>query len=364
LNILITPLDWGLGHATRSIPVIRACVEAGHRVILASSGRSLSLLKQEFPELTALEMPGYDIQYQAKGSFIFKIIAQLGKIFRGIRNEKKQTDTIVRTHGIDLIISDNRYGCKSRSAYSVIITHQMMVKVSWFKIAEPFIYLWLQWQHRGFNEIWIPDVKGNPNISGDLSHAYPVLRKTRYIGILTRFIRPAAKQSITGDVLAIISGPEPQRTYFEELLIAQARHIDRNFLLVRGLAGQDTESNPAKNIRCVAHLSGDRLFQEIVNSKIIISRGGYSTLMDLAQLEKKCIFIPTPGQTEQEYLVRALGKKQLAVAAVQRDLHLETAIQQTEHIRPFHIDCAPDQFMTYLEATLKKAEKKSQRQKL
>ena len=122
---------------------------------MASSGRSLQLLKKEFPELTAIEIPSYDIYYQKKGSFIIKMIAQLGKVFRGIKREHLLTAEIVKQYGVNLIIADNRYGIYHKDVFSVIITHQMMVKVPSFKIAEPFVYLWLQWQHKKFDTVWI-----------------------------------------------------------------------------------------------------------------------------------------------------------------------------------------------------------------
>ena len=127
----------------------------------------LSDLKKEFPQLTAIDVPAYDIQYQKKGSFIIKIISQLGKVFRGIKREHTITQQLIKEHNIDLIISDNRYGIYSKNIFSVIISHQMMVKIPKFKIAEPFVYLWLQYQHRKFDAIWIPDVKNESNISGD-----------------------------------------------------------------------------------------------------------------------------------------------------------------------------------------------------
>lgn len=352
LNILIAPLDWGLGHATRSIPIIRACVERGHRVVIASSGRSLALLRQEFPELTCVDVPAYDIQYQAKGSFLIKIIVQLGKIFSGIRREHRQLAELVKKYAIDLIISDNRYGFYHKDIPCVIITHQMMVKIPQFKLAEPFVYLWLQLQHRRFSNIWIPDVAGPVNISGDLAHAYPVPRHARFIGILTRFRRPEAMPPAKQQVLAIISGPEPQRTLFENILLEQARLSQKPFIIVRGLSEQHTDEQVAPNIRMISHLPADALYQLILESDIIISRGGYSTLMDLALLNKHCIFVPTPGQTEQEYLVKELGKKKLVVACAQETFILEDALQQVKATSGFYIESDERAFLAPLDAML------------
>lgn len=349
LHILVAPLDWGLGHATRSIPVIRACLERGHTVVIASTGRSLALLRREFPELTCLDVPAYDISYQEKGSFILKILGQLGKIFSGIRREHRAVNEIVRLHGIDLVISDNRYGFYHKKVHCVIITHQMMVKIPVFRIAEPFVYGWLQLQHRRFQKIWIPDVAGSTNISGDLSHKYPVLKRTQYIGILTRFSRPQFVPAADKTILAIISGPEPQRTLFERLIVTQARLLPYQFIVIQGISDEHRDEQLTDNIRIISHLPGQELYDLILRSDVIISRGGYSTLMDLALLHKKCIFVPTPGQTEQEYLVKELGSKGAVVAGEQSTFRLEEALEQVNQTTGFFVPSDEAAFIPFLE---------------
>ncbi len=351
-TILIAPLDWGLGHATRCIPIIRACVADGHRVILASSGRSLQLLVKEFPTLTAIEIPSYNIYYQKKGSFILKMLAQLGKVFSGIRTEHGLTKAIVKEHGVDLIIADNRYGIWHEGVYSVIITHQMMVKVPSFRIAEPFVYAWLQWQHRKFDAVWIPDTKDHNNISGDLSHKYRLPRNANFVGILTRFRKPETEITPTNDVLAIVSGPEPQRSIFESLIIEQAKKLPLQFIIVQGISETNTDEKIADNIRLISHLPGEALFQLTLESSVIISRGGYSTLMDLALLNKHCIFVPTPGQTEQEYLVEALHKNKMVYGTTQDKFNLATALEAVKATNGFLIQSDAEAFKTTLNATI------------
>ena len=337
-RILIAPLDWGLGHATRSIPIIRACIEGGHDVWIASSGRSLELLRKEFPGEKFIDLPSYNIYYQKKGSFIIKIMAQLGKVFRGIRREHAFTRQLMRQHQFDLIISDNRYGVHHRNCTSIIITHQMMIKMPGLRFAEPFVYMWLQWQHRRFDRIWIPDVAGSPNISGDLSHKYRVPGHARFVGLLTRFQKPAEIPQKEYDLLAIISGPEPQRTIFEDMIIAQAKSLPVKMLIVSGISEHNTDEMITDNIRRIAHCNATELFRHILVSDIIISRGGYSTLMDIAALNKKCIFVPTPGQTEQEYLVNMLQEKGMIYGCGQSSLNLATAIEKAKSASGFYID--------------------------
>jgi uncharacterized protein (TIGR00661 family) len=351
-KILIAPLDWGLGHATRCIPVVRACLGMGHDVIIASTGRSLQLLKKEFPQLTAIDVPAYDIQYQKKGSFIIKIISQLGKVFRGIKREHTITQQLIKEHNIDLIISDNRYGIYSKNIFSVIISHQMMVKIPKFKIAEPFVYLWLQYQHRKFDAIWIPDVKNEPNISGDLSHKYKLPKHAQFVGVLTRFRNPEIQPAIKYDVLAIISGPEPQRTIFEDLIIDQAKNTNKKYVIVSGISEKNTDIQFNDNIRMISHIPGEELFQLILCSEIIISRGGYSTLMDLAVLNKKCIFVPTPGQTEQEYLVEELHNKKMIYGVDQGQFKLQTALDEVEKTKGFYVGVDVKEFEGVLRDTI------------
>ncbi|MFI5173087.1 MAG: glycosyltransferase [Chitinophagales bacterium] len=349
---MIAPLDWGLGHATRCIPIIRSCLALGHDVIIVSTGRSLQLLKKEFPQLIAIDVPAYDIYYQEKGSFIFKIISQLGKVFKGIKRENRATRQILKTHQVDLIISDNRYGIHSRKIYSIIISHQMMVKMPQFRMAEPFVYLWLQWQHKNFDAIWIPDIKQEPNISGDLSHKYPVPKKATFIGILTRFRKPDIIPPKKIDVLVIISGPEPQRTIFENIIVTQAENSTKQFVIVSGLAEKNTDEMVGNNIRMISHMPGEELFSLILSSEIIISRGGYSTLMDLAMLNKKCIFVPTPGQTEQEYLVEELHKKKMVYSIHQNKFDLHVALEAVKNYPGLIIPADENEFVRTLEKTI------------
>lgn len=353
-NILIAPLDWGLGHATRSIPIIRACIDMGHHVVIASSGRSLGLLKKEFPNQICIDLPSYNIYYQKKGSFIFNIIKQLGKVFAGIRRERRMVNQVINDYHIDLIISDNRYGVYHNNIRSIIISHQMMVKLPQARSLEPFVHRWLQWQHKKFDEVWIPDVASDPNIAGDLAHQYKIPKNTKFIGILTRFYKPATTVAVKYDVLAILSGPEPQRTIFEELILEQAKQINLNFVIVKGVSETEIDEMITPHIRLISHLTAQDLFQLVLESDIILSRGGYSTLMDMALLSKKCVFVPTPGQTEQEYLVEELAKKKLVYAAGQDHFDLAGSLEAVKNYPGLMIEADPNEFSTHLVEAISK----------
>src|SRR5690242_17960774 len=117
-RVLVTVLDWGLGHATRVVPIVRALMERGHKVFLGGSGSSLALLREEFPTLKFIDLPAYDPQYSNGRSMVWKMCLQLPKFIRVIRAEHKVTEAFINENRIHLIISDNRYGCWSSTVES------------------------------------------------------------------------------------------------------------------------------------------------------------------------------------------------------------------------------------------------------
>lgn len=342
-----------MGHATRCIPIIRHLLDKGCEVVLISSGRSLLLLQAEFPNLKTYNVPAYNIEYQRKGNFLIKIVLQLQKVFRGIGNEQKETTKIAEIEKPDLIISDNRYGVYSHNVKSVIISHQMQVKIPSTRILEPVVQQWLYNRHKKFDSVWIPDVKDEPNISGDLGHTGKLHPDTKYLGVLTRFENN--KEIITNNklVLVILSGPEPQRSILEEIILQQAAELPFQFIVVQGKSEKKETKHIQDNIQLITYCTTDELNHLILQSEIIISRGGYSTLMDLALFGKKCIFIPTPGQTEQEYLVQTLAEKKLVVKADQQSMRLKTIIEfiNLNNIR-FYIPASKDLYQKIVDAEI------------
>lgn len=356
-KIAVAPLDWGLGHATRCIPIIKYLLEKKIEVIIICTGRSLLLLKKEFPELVFIDLPAYNISYQKKGSFIFKITKQLNKVFSGIKKEHNELKKIIAAQHIDLIISDNRYGLYNKKVKSILISHQMMVKMPASSLVEYFIHAWLMRQHNHFDEVWIPDVAGKPNVAIDLSHRYKLKTNTKFIGVLTRFEKPLTVSQIRNDVLIILSGPEPQRSIFEELLLTQIKKMHAEgeklkFVLVRGTSEINSDEKYSDKLRVISHLPANALYSIILQSEIILSRGGYSTLMDICCLNKKCILVPTPGQTEQEYLVEQLHHQNLVYASPQKNFNLKVALTEVNKTNGFFIDVDTNAFKLCIDATL------------
>lgn len=317
-NILVAPLNWGLGHATRCIVVINELLRCGFNVIIASDGVALDLLKKEFPDFTFLELPSYKIEYTKKSkNFKWKIIKNSPKILKAIAKEKQLVKKWVVQYELCGIISDNRLGVRSKKIPSVIITHQLTVfsgKTTFFstKIHQHYI--------KKFNECWVPDVEGFPNLSGKLGHSNNKNINTKYIGALSRFTKEVLP--IKYQLLVLLSGPEPQRTLLEELLIKELENYNSSILFVKGKVEQEQHIAQKGNITFYNFMNAKELQKAINESEIVISRSGYTTILDLAMLEKKAFFIPTPGQTEQEYLAKYFEKLQIAPSARQANFSL------------------------------------------
>jgi uncharacterized protein (TIGR00661 family) len=299
-RVLVMPMDWGLGHATRCIPVIRVLLEFECEVFLAGSGDGLALLKREFPTLPSFTLTGYAPSYD--GHMITGMLQQLPQFLRTIRDEHDQVEELVRKHQIDFVISDNRYGAWASTVPSVFITHQLTIDMpSGFSWLGPMVNYLNHRFIRRFTQCWVPDEPDVP-LAGKLARA-DSLQQVRYIGALSRFEKqPDAEKKY--DLLLLLSGPEPARTQLETILRAQLPLLSLRYLLVRGKV-EDLQQEP--NI--VNFLSAQELNEVMEQSELVISRSGYSTIMDLSRLGKKAVLIPTPGQTEQEYLARFHGAR-------------------------------------------------------
>ncbi len=327
-TILIAPLNWGLGHASRCMPIINALLKNGHHVILASDGVALELLKQEFPDLIIEELPSYGVTYPENGNFIWHVAKLIPSILTAIKAENKKLTELVKTYGIDVVISDNRYGMYNANVKSIFMTHQI-------KVASPMgegVLATIQkkyWQN--FDDLWIPDFAGEPNVSGKLSHNEIVPETAKYLGSLSRFttelisIKPESLTLDSGFVLAVISGPEPQRTVFEKILFKQLSSIQKPVIIVGGNPNS-AEIKTSKNITHYSFLKAAQLKWLYQNADAIISRSGYSTIMDLIALKKKAVLVPTPGQTEQEYLVDHLKSTGLFYAVSQHNFQINKAL--------------------------------------
>jgi len=328
-RILLAPLDWGLGHATRCLVIIRALQKFNCDITVAASGKIKSLIQNEFPNLYFLDLQGYNISYsKSKRTLPFKILLQIPKILKNVRFENKWLNQIIETKKFDAVISDSRFGFYTKQVASVFITHQLQIKTNFWGTSTLLRHLNYQYINC-FSECWVPDFADHLNISGKLSH--PEILPTipvKYLGPLSRFKKGNRNNLIKFKYMAIISGPEPQRSVFEKKIVEVASKINDVFLLVRGLPGEKENTFQAPNCRVFNHLNTNEMEEAIGYSEFIISRCGYTTVMEILSLQKKSILIPTPGQTEQEYLAEHLLKQNWCYTFDQEDdfeFHLQKA---------------------------------------
>jgi len=329
-KLLVAPLDWGLGHATRCVPVIRDLLNNNCEVWLAGEGKQEKLLREEFPLLVFLPLKGYRIKY-AKNGLTGKILLQIPSLLRSIREENKWLKEQVNKFGFEAVISDNRYGLHHEKIFSVFITHQLFIKSSLGKWSEKILQKWNYKFINRFHECWVPDEEGENNLSGELSHPVKMpLIPTKYIGLLSRFERKNI-DAIKNHLLIILSGPEPQRTILENKVIDQIVNYPATATIIRGLPGERNIIPSTNTIHFYNHLSSEELNREAMKAEFFISRSGYSTIMDIAALQKKSILIPTPGQTEQEYLADRLMKKQFAYCVYQNNFSLLKNVEEARN---------------------------------
>lgn len=327
-DVLVAPLNWGLGHAARCIPIIRALTADNRRVVIAAEGASLSMLQAEFPECEHILFKGIDARYSKGISQVRAMARQLPSFVKAILKEHKDIKKIVRNRNIAVVISDNRFGLFGSSAYSVYITHQLMIKMpEKLKFAEKAVWRIHRMIIGRYDRCWIPDTQEG-GLSGDLSHKYPLPENGEFIGLLSRFplnddearIRATRARienefaflPLKTDCMVLISGPEPHRSIMEEEMTLKLMTEGATSIILEGKPREDGEITHLHkgNLIIVNHLPSDILehYLRTGNSDRIICRSGYSTLMDLAAMGRKADqLIPTPGQTEQEYLATLHG---------------------------------------------------------
>ena len=336
-RILVAPLDWGLGHATRCIPIIHELIRQDRQVWLAGDGAIEKILRGEFPQLPFLELPGYHIRYSRSGKgLIGAMIRQFPRIISAIRFEHKWLKNQLARYQFDAVISDNRFGLNSIAVPCVFITHQLAIKSPMGKWSEKWLrrlnYLYIN----RFSECWIPDLVGERSLAGDLSHPevlpdIPIF----YIDLVSRFSKIDVEEK-KRRLVVIMSGPEPQRSIFENLLIDQLVLYNGTVDFIRGTPVAETILPSTNQLNFYNHLPSPELNKKIAEAEFVISRAGYSTVMDLVQVQKKSILIPTPGQTEQEYLADHLTRNHIAFCIRQENFVLKRELDAAKSF-PFDI---------------------------
>ncbi len=329
-KVIVAPLDWGLGHATRCIPIIRQLLKDDYEVIIAAEKAQLQLLALEFPSLRFISLRGYRLNYGGKSVITtLKIILQIPKILIQINRENRWLNIFLKKEHIDAIISDNRYGLYSKKIISVFITHQLCIKTPFGKMVEKKLQQLNYRYINNFNSCWVPDFEGTGGLAGELSHPkiFPATGIS-YLGLLSRFEKRS--RVAIYKLLMLLSGPEPQRTVLENIFLRELKSFTGKAILVRGLPEEKKSIIISPDTDVYNHLSASELNNKMCESDMVICRSGYSTVMDLARTGNKTVMIPTPGQTEQEYLASYLVEKKWALKIDQKDFSLPEAIRAAE----------------------------------
>lgn len=324
-RVLICPLNWGLGHATRCIPVAHEFQRQGYTVDFASDGGPLELLRLEFPEARLHKLPGYGITYPTN-NILINVGRKMMSFFGAIREEHKTINEIVKSGSYDIVVSDNRFGCYTEKTFNIFMTHQVNILTP-LGVLDPAVNAFNHHYIRKYDTCWIPDFAAPPGLSGKLGHSH-TLPHCRYIGPVSRFQRE--NRPVKYHLTAVLSGPEPQRSLLERKLREQLPRFSFPTALVSGIVSGDQSFTNDRFMDHYSYMTSKELNNLLLESRIIICRGGYTTVMDLVALGKKAICVPTPGQSEQEYLTQMYEESGYFLRQEQDDLDLVKAMDRIQ----------------------------------
>jgi len=330
--ILIAPLDWGLGHTTRCIPLIAHLRSKQRPVLFAGNSWQRAYISKTFAGIETIHLEGYNIRY-SRSLLMLSLIGQIPQVLTAIRNEQEWIGELCAARAIGGIISDNRYGLYHREVPSVIMSHQLRIRTGLGYLGDellrPLHYRFLN----RFDECWIPDLEDPPGLGGKLSHPHRLPAHSHYLGLLSQLGARGRRPDDEGPLLVLLSGPEPQRTMLSDLLWDQLQHYRHPTIFVEGSAAAQSRQPVPAHVQHFLQLSRSELSPLLRQASLVICRSGYSTLMDLVALNKKAILIPTPGQTEQEYLARHLHRAGVFYAVRQKDLDLAGTLKAAADFR-------------------------------
>lgn len=322
MKILVAPLNWGLGHASRCVPLIHRLLDEGHEVVIGGDGMSFTLLRKHFPKLRYVYLAPLDLHYSRSGNQTWAMLKAIPQLLLWRNKDRLMLKAILQEEHFDQVISDNRPGLYNKQVECIYITHQLQVKLTktwrWAEAMASRIHARM---YTRFNKVWVPDYEDiNHSLAGELSHPSNLRlsrKKTefQYIGPLSRFHSPITHKPspINYEVVAVLSGLEPQRTLLEQELIERYSGKEERVLIVQGLVNHPNTRIKRGNLTIVPSMADAELVPALLNARHIIARSGYSTIMDLEALGLLSVgnnkplpvhieLIPTPGQPEQEYL--------------------------------------------------------------
>lgn len=316
MRILVAPLNWGLGHASRCVPLIERLLADGHVVVLGGDGESLTLLRKRFATLSVLPLASLELRYGKGRRQVWAMLCALPKIIQAARQDHTLLAEYLRYEQLDEVISDNRFGLYSRKTRCIYMTHQLLIPLPrpW-RWLEPLLSRCHRRLINRYDACWIPDEPvsqdGRMGLAGQLSHPAVLPANIEYIGVLSRFAGKRFNADRTYKVVAVLSGLEPQRTLMEQAICQCYENTDESVLIVRGKMQAPPTVIRHAQITIVPWLDDNHLAAYLLGAERIICRSGYSSVMDMYALgvTSKVEWHPTPGQSEQEYLAKYLEKR-------------------------------------------------------
>jgi len=329
-NIFICPLDWGIGHATRCVPIINELIAHGAEVTIGADNQPLAFLQNEFPNLDFIKFPGYRFKYPGNNRMAFRMMMSAPKIIQDIKKENHELEKLIVQKQFNAVISDNRYGLWSEKVPTVFMTHQINIQTpAYLSFLNSFLSRINRKYINRFDELWIPDIEDENNLSGRLSQGHQ-FENTHFIGPMTRFKESTKFEGEPqNDLLVMLSGPEPQRSILEKKIFDQLKVSDYRAVVLCGLPNSREEFNLTETVKVFSHVDSKTFQKLLQDSKLVICRPGYSSIMDLAVTGKNAVLIPTPGQTEQEYLAKLHIEKGHYFSMTQNKFDLKTAIENS-----------------------------------
>lgn len=325
-----------MGHTTRTATIIQYLLEKKCKVLFAGNEWQRRYIQDTFPGIETVHLDGYNVRY-AKHALWFKpyFIQQLPRIFQVIRSEHQWLRRLATTRKIDAILSDNRYGLHHPEIPGVFTTHQLCVQTGMGAVADTLFQRLHYRQIQRFQQCWVVDIATPPGLSGTLGHPTQLPTQTSYIGWLSQLSNADNNTSNEQHILILLSGPEPQRSLLSDILWKEASALQQPIVFVEGSQQAQEPSAIPTHITYHKLLTRAQLYPLLKNASMVVCRSGYSTLMDLMAARKKAILIPTPGQTEQEYLGRYLHEKGIFYSSHQSQFSLSTSLHAATRF-PFH----------------------------
>ncbi len=334
MKVFIAALDWGLGHTTRIMPLINQLINENHQLVIGCSELQKKIYKDHFTGLTYTNIvssaPVLGGKKSQAGSYIRFVP---GFLFSMVK-ENKQLRKLDNIHHFDIVLSDNRYGLYLPGRKNVLITHQLNIILppglkQFTAFTNRIIHKWIN----RFDFCIVPDYMHSVRLSGRLSDIFSgCMPQVKFIGPLSRFQFVKEKKTVVPELLIIISGPEKQRTVFEKIIDGQLNEVGKKFSFLVVMGKPLAKNGNRKGFK--NHLRSDELKYLIRNSTYIICRSGYSTIMDLVYLGRTALLVPTPGQSEQEYLAGQLSKQGWFIMENQKGFNLKSAIERLRQFNP------------------------------